>query len=169
LPFPDATFDVAYAVHVFHLVAGWQNAIAEVRRVLKPRGCLLVDFYGRNPESPIRKIRAHLRALVNARGVDTRRPGSQSDEELRAELDKWGAETRIAEVAQWQETFTPAQIIDALAARIHSETRLIPPEILAAVIPDLRAWAENEFGDLRKEVGEESQFSWLVVGKVSDD
>lgn len=42
LPFSDNSFDIAYAVHVLHLVEGWQKAVQEAKRVLKPGGWLLV-------------------------------------------------------------------------------------------------------------------------------
>src|SRR5690242_11658674 len=41
LPFPDATFDAAVAVHIFHLIPDWQQALAELKRVLKPDGRLI--------------------------------------------------------------------------------------------------------------------------------
>src|SRR5712691_8916427 len=36
LPFYDALFDTVIAVHVFHLVDGWRQAVSEVLRVLRP-------------------------------------------------------------------------------------------------------------------------------------
>lgn len=41
LPFPDEAFDASIAVHVFHLIPGWQDAIQELQRVLKPGGILI--------------------------------------------------------------------------------------------------------------------------------
>src|ERR1700730_2705394 len=41
LPFRDASFDVVVAVHVFHLVGDWRQAVREVLRVLRPGGVLL--------------------------------------------------------------------------------------------------------------------------------
>ncbi|MBZ0283038.1 MAG: class I SAM-dependent methyltransferase [Anaerolineae bacterium] len=41
LPFPDDTFDAAVAVHVFHLIPGWQDVLRELQRVLKPDGVLI--------------------------------------------------------------------------------------------------------------------------------
>jgi len=36
LEFPDNSFDVGLTVHVFHLVSAWKQALAEIRRALKP-------------------------------------------------------------------------------------------------------------------------------------
>jgi ubiquinone/menaquinone biosynthesis C-methylase UbiE len=41
LPFASDRFDAVVAAHVFHLIAGWQTALDEVARVLKPDGVLL--------------------------------------------------------------------------------------------------------------------------------
>ncbi|MCC7067113.1 MAG: class I SAM-dependent methyltransferase [Burkholderiales bacterium] len=48
LPWPDATFDVIYGVSVFtHLRREWeQRWLAELRRVLKPGGVLMVTVHG---------------------------------------------------------------------------------------------------------------------------
>ncbi len=40
LPYPDDYFDAAITVHIFHLIPGWQTALAELARVLKPEGQL---------------------------------------------------------------------------------------------------------------------------------
>lgn len=41
LPFADASFDAVVAVHIFHLIPNWQQALIELKRVLKPEGVLL--------------------------------------------------------------------------------------------------------------------------------
>jgi ubiquinone/menaquinone biosynthesis C-methylase UbiE len=47
LPYPDAAFDLAVAVHVWHHVGDWRVATAEAHRVLRPGGALLLaDFVG---------------------------------------------------------------------------------------------------------------------------
>ena len=53
LPLPTAHFDAVLAVHIFHLVPGWQTALDEVARVLRPGGVLLNawnEYHARNPE-----------------------------------------------------------------------------------------------------------------------
>jgi ubiquinone/menaquinone biosynthesis C-methylase UbiE len=165
LPFADATFDCVYAVHVYHLVANWQNALAQAWRVIKPGGCFLVTFHRRDPQAPNRKLRRRLFQLAKEQGIDARRPGSQSYEELRAEIEKRGA-SQVVEVARWHErTVTVAQILDEIKARLFSDTWTIPEDAMARLMPALREWAQSEFGSLGFMVREDEEFSWIVAHK----
>lgn len=47
LPFPDATFDLVYSFGVLLLVEDLDRAVAEIHRVLKPGGSVMVMFYNR--------------------------------------------------------------------------------------------------------------------------
>ena len=163
LPFAEAAFDAAYAVHVYHLVANWQYALGQALRVLKPHGALLISYHQRRPDSPNRRLRQELVKRVAPFGIETRRPGAQSSEELKTELEKLVDDLRIVHVATWAETSTLAEVLDQLEARIFSETWAIPPGIMAQVMPPLRSWARQELGELSRVVKEESQFDWLVA------
>jgi ubiquinone/menaquinone biosynthesis C-methylase UbiE len=46
LPFPDASFDVATAGFVLHLVPDPAAALAEIKRVLRPGGMLFFTIVG---------------------------------------------------------------------------------------------------------------------------
>jgi ubiquinone/menaquinone biosynthesis C-methylase UbiE len=165
LPFADATFDCAYAVHVYHLVANWPRALRDALRVVKPGGTLLISYHYRRPDSPNRRLREKLADLVEPFGIDTWRPGAQTSEELKAELEKMAGDVKIVHVATWQESGTLAEILDQLGARIFSETWAIPTDVMAQVMPLLRVWAQQELGDLSRVVEEDSQFNWLVARK----
>jgi ubiquinone/menaquinone biosynthesis C-methylase UbiE len=52
LPYPDKTFDAAVVVHVFHLIPNWQDALAEVGRVLRP-GATLVHSWSKDVGSEV--------------------------------------------------------------------------------------------------------------------
>lgn len=41
LPFANSTFDLVVSQNVFHHVPDWKGAVREVRRVLRPNGCLV--------------------------------------------------------------------------------------------------------------------------------
>lgn len=48
LPYPDETFDCVCSMGVLHHVSDTEKAVAEIFRVLKPGGRLIVMFYHRN-------------------------------------------------------------------------------------------------------------------------
>ncbi len=165
LPFPDNSIDVIYAVHLFHLVKGWENGIAEARRVLKPGGHLLISWHRRTPDSPVREVRQELARLVEGHGVSTKRPGVQSEEEIVAELSKWQNAPRMVDVVEWTEPSTPAEILSEIDQQIYSETWMIPRPVLDAVMPTLRAWAKDHFDDLDREIMSPYNFRWVIAQK----
>src|SRR5260370_4617658 len=75
LPFHDASFDIVLAVHVFHLVDGWQQAGCEVLRVLRPGGAFLHcwDEFARVEKWPVVETWGK---IVHALGGEVRRPGA---------------------------------------------------------------------------------------------
>ncbi|HZQ07971.1 MAG TPA: class I SAM-dependent methyltransferase, partial [Anaerolineae bacterium] len=94
LPFPTKTFDLIYAVHVLHLVMGWQAAVTESWRTLKPDGRFVANYHRRGPDMPNVVLRKELHKLVEPYGVSTKRPGAQSEEEIYEELSKWDPNLR---------------------------------------------------------------------------
>lgn len=165
LPFPSGRFDLVYAVHVLHLVKGWQAAVAEAKRVLKRGGFFGVSWHRRVPDSPNVLLRQELHRLVEEEGVNTKRPGAQSEDEISRELEAWGNEVRLINVAEWTEPITPAQIIDELDRQLYSETWMIPRAVLDQVIPRLTEWAKLKFGSLDREIQTPYSFRWLVARK----
>ncbi len=165
LPFRDEIFDIAYAVHVFHLVAGWRDALNDARRVLKRGGLFLLSFHHRDAGSANRKLRQQLWAMAQAHGIDTQRPGAASEAELTGAISAWGADVRIVHAARWRESQTPARVLEEIVARIYSDTWQVPPEAMAEIAPRLREWAEGEFGDMNRAVEVEERISWVVARK----
>lgn len=166
LPFAENTFDVAYAVHVYHLVHGWQNAMLDARRVLRPEGYLVVSFHKRDDNSPNARLRKELSALTKVHGVETKRPGSQSEEDILEEIKTWDPDPRIVVVEEWDEPEIPEKMLADLDRQIFSETWAIPREVMDRVMPELRAWANANLGDLTLAVPARSETRWLVARKV---
>lgn len=166
LPFASGLFDVVYAVHVYHLVANWDSALLDAQRVLKPGGRLVVNFHKRDPNSPNMRLRARMRELAREYGVDTRRPGAQSEDEIRQEILKWDAAPRIVPVMEWHEAEVPAQILEELDRQIFSETWMIPRVVMDRVMPRLREWAMETYEDLEKPIEGFYGTRWLIAKKT---
>jgi ubiquinone/menaquinone biosynthesis C-methylase UbiE len=165
LPFRAGTFNLVYAVHVLHLVSGWQNAVVEAMRVLAPGGHFAVNYHKRHPEMPNVILRKRLQELVAPYGVSTQRPGAQSDEEIYNELGKWDSASRVIGVLDWTEPDTPNQMLREIEQQIHSETWAIPRSVMDEVVPQLRVWAHERFGDLDKAYDAQFSFDWLIAKK----
>jgi ubiquinone/menaquinone biosynthesis C-methylase UbiE len=163
LPFPDSTFDVELAVHVFHLIAQWRQAIRELKRVLRPGGTLLSNGHLRDPNSANVILRDKWHVLVEARGQRWQRPGAPNGDEVTAEFESLGASVEHVEVTRSMGAMLPRQEIADIANRIHSDTWAVSDEVLRATVAELTEWARERFGSLDAPVPEEHVFAWQVM------
>ncbi len=161
VPFPDATFDAAVAVHVFHLVGPWRAALAEVRRVLRPGAVL---FHGRDDDddtgTPGERFRRHMHDWLEAHGLGRTRPGAQHGE-LEAALREMGERVETIEAARGVQRVTLRFLLEEELGRVHSHTWAIPEAPFAAYVADLSAWAEGE-GRLDEPFEVRWRFEWEV-------
>ena len=163
LPFPNATFGLILTVHVLHLVGPWRDALREFRRVLRTGGVYLNSHNYRYSDSPNRRLRNQWHTLVEARGHTWRRPGAQDDEEVLAEVRKMGVQVEQIVVSQWTGSDTPQKEIDAIAARVTSDTWSVPDTVLAETVAGLRAWAATQYPDLNAPITLERRFIFDVI------
>jgi SAM-dependent methyltransferase len=77
LPFPDAHFDLVWALSVFtHITANWSGWLLEVHRVLAPGGALVTTFLG----APMLKDETGEDWDVERIGMNVRLPGRPLDD-----------------------------------------------------------------------------------------
>jgi len=110
LPFADRTFDCVTCMGVLHHVPDTERSVAEIRRVLKPGGRLIVMVYHRNSalyriRFPIDSLlkRKSIQQLVNeVDGVGNRKGDVYSRAELRGLLAGFDAvELEVALLQPW--------------------------------------------------------------------
>jgi ubiquinone/menaquinone biosynthesis C-methylase UbiE len=163
LPLCPACFDAVFAVHVFHLIAGWQQAVSEVRRVINPSGALFLGHSHRDPDSPLTRIREQWSQLIGNYIAKDLRPGVKDTDELDAHLQALGAQISSWEAAQWETLVSPAETIQELEAGVHSNTWHLSTETLHACAESLRLWARDRYGDLEKPLNTAMHFTWKVA------
>lgn len=150
LPFADDAFGAAIACHVLHLVADWVAVVAELRRVLRPGGALLVSR-GAGRAGLMAEVTRRIRAEV---GAPARRVGLDQLDDLDADVTAAGG--TVEHLPPLERTpgsdgegpgRTVGAYLDDLAAGIYSWTWDLPADRLAAAVTDVRQWVADEHGD----------------------
>ena len=157
LPFGDASFDGAIAVHVLHLVSEWPDVLAEVARVVRPGGALVLGRDWLDPETFQGAIRNRFRRTVVEVGTEMLPPGASAaappsgSAAIVKTLAELGAEP-VGEgevvAAEWRPDLTPRAVLDGIRSRDDAESWVLPDDILEETMRRLDAFAEREWPDL---------------------
>ena len=159
LPFRPGVFDVVLLIHVIHLVDDHLETLAEVRRVLRPNGRVIIstneyieqerrDAEGGRMPTGARLVTTQWNAIVTELGMDRRRrPRGQwiSDAALTADLERLGASVERVVLARYQDRpRTAREVAAAHRDRIFSGDWPIPDDIHAEASRRLDRWLETE-------------------------
>jgi ubiquinone/menaquinone biosynthesis C-methylase UbiE len=145
LPFRDASFDVMLAVHVFHLVDGWQQALLEALRVIRPGGVFLHcwDELVHVEAWPVGETWGK---IVRELGGEVKRPGTDERSEITTWLKDHALQPQEIPAVQWEITQTPRESLEQVTRRLWSSTWVVPDDIFAESIVRLEIWAKDYFG-----------------------
>ena len=144
LPFRNASFDTAIAVHIFHLVDGWQRAVQEVVRVLRPGGMLL-HCWDEHGKLDIQDISEEWQRILISLGGKGRRPGASSVHFVTEWLADHSLQTQRIQAVNWERSITPREIIENITLRIWSNTWSIPDSIFVPAAQRLTTWANERY------------------------
>ncbi len=147
LPFPDASFDVAVAVHVFHLVSAWKQALHEVVRVLRPGGLFLHcwDNY-LDPRPIIGEMEERWLEIVRELGGEAGHIGAARRSLVTGYLQEQGLPVETLSTVTWATWESPQDAFEYIASRTWSRTWLVPDDLFEASIRRLESWATNRYG-----------------------
>jgi ubiquinone/menaquinone biosynthesis C-methylase UbiE len=165
LPLRDASVDGAVAVHVFHLIAGWERAIAELHRVIRPGGTLAHGFNDSDERTPIQHLREHWRTIAHELGGDTRRPGGRG-KHVDQQLEATFGPPRREVLATWEQRASLRERLDSLAARTGSDSWSLSEPILHESIARAEAWASATYGDLDQLHTTKANFTMLFYTRA---
>jgi ubiquinone/menaquinone biosynthesis C-methylase UbiE len=159
LPFASNTFDAVVAVHIFHLVSEWQQAMDEAARVVRPGGLLLHGITKRDDDRE-RDLRRFMQDQANALQPrhDERLRWNEINEQL---AQRFGAPQEYAS-PPWSTAHTPRAIIDQFRNRIWSATWHLRDAVLAEVVHTATVWADEHYTDLDAPFTVTQHFVWQV-------
>ena len=158
LPFADDVFVSALVRHVLHLIPAWERAIAELARVVRRGGTVLVatgDIPGAWREVTERFVTRVGRPHYFATGLDVRELNRLDEafavhggipRDLQAIPDR---------VEQSLDTF-----LDQMADGLHSWTWEVEEPERRAAADEVRAWARERFGTLDPPEARDVAIEW---------
>ena len=148
LPFADNQFDAVLITNVLHQVGKWRDALAEVARVLKPGGVLIMGRDMLAEESCAGLLRQQSRAIT-ARVAPEMVPTDAAGPALFQHLQAIGGQGGPPVVAcSWIESVSPRGVLERMSDRTHNETWSLNDDQLGDLMEQIRPWAERHFEDL---------------------
>lgn len=171
LPFADDVFDVVMAVHVFHLIAEWVQALEETRRILRRGGILLVAS-----DEPLEEGAEQLPPQQAIRQWNTIRaelgyprhhgqPGIRwSDPEFAACLADMGATMREVQLTEYQRpAFSARDVLRRCRTRIYSSDWALPDDVHSEALRRLALWIDTECPDPERAFSLGGQFVGRLI------
>lgn len=163
LPFPSSSFDAVFTANVLHLVDGWQTALAEAKRLLKPDGTFIIGRDVLDAQSRAHAVRSQWRQIVGTLDPSMRPTGAAGPGLIQAIGQLGGRPTRPIVASTWYETLSVCELLSRMERRERNDTWALPDDLLATAIAQLRPWAAQQFGELNIEENIEWQFQLLPI------
>ena len=158
MPCADGSFGAVFLCHVLHLVPAWRAAVAELTRVVRPGGIVLVDL-GDNPSEVGRTIN---REFARHSGQDRPRPGVTDPAALDAAMADVGAPLARTRAVPFTHRYTVGDDLARLESNQFSSTWGLDDDTRARAAAATREWAEQQFGDLDEHRGEDVAIVWRI-------
>jgi len=157
MPFADRAFGAAYLRWVLHLIPDWRGALAEMARVVRPGGVLLVSLGAFDEVG--RAIRARFSEIT---GLSTDPVGLMwgNHESLDGELEGLGLRLRVLPSIPEEEEEPLGSFLDAIEEGRWSWTWHVPEDARVDAVRQLRPWAEERFGPLDRVERYEVETVW---------
>ncbi len=158
LPLRDGAMSGAYARWVLHLIPAWRDAVAELCRVVRSGGSILIEpggYTGRWHDVWIRfqEIAGDHMGTV---GLDVRAGLGELDEAF----TEAGAAPRELPPTMVTDAVTLAEFFDRLRRRRYSWTWNVPDDVLEDAIVEVSEWAEARWGPLDRPLESAHPMIW---------
>ena len=145
MSFPDGAFGAAYLRWVLHLIPAWRTTLAEMVRVVAPRGVVLVSTGGYG--STESEIRQRFAALTGV-STDPVGLGWGDVESLDAAMDALGTHARTLEPIHEEVEEQLDEFLGEIEANRYSWTWPIEDDVRIEAVRELRIWATDRYGAL---------------------
>jgi ubiquinone/menaquinone biosynthesis C-methylase UbiE len=163
LPFASESFDIVVAVHLFYFIRGWKQAVAELLRVLRAGGPVILMHTGMGMEIPF--VNDRYKELCAEQGCHIAPLGVSSTQQVVEYLAELGCPVEFVRNRwQWTSHIPVGKAISYVRSRAYSFATGVPNAVHSRAIRSLEAEATDRFGSLSAEVRVENQV-YLVIAR----
>ena len=145
LPFADGTFDVVMLMQVLSGAQDWQSLLLEVRRVLRPRGMVVVGHTSTHAAGVDAQLKRRLSEILREMGVAWHEPQKARRESL-AWLESSARCRNQVRAASWIAERTPREFL--VRHRTGARFAALPAAVQDEALQKLSVWAEATLGPL---------------------
>jgi len=164
LPFADASFDAVLMIHVFGGMRGWRRVLGEARRVLHPRGAIVIGRSVAPYDGLDARMKHRLQQLLAEGGVEAG-PQNRREHALHDLASAAQDHARVV-AARWSAARTPRAFLDR--HRTGARFSALPGEVRDATLELLADWATATFGSLDAASSEPHAFELDVFTFASE-
>jgi ubiquinone/menaquinone biosynthesis C-methylase UbiE len=157
LPFGDAAFTGVLLIQVFGGLRGWRRLLAEARRVLTPRGTLVLGRIVTPDNGVDARMRHELAAILTTMNAA---PGTNARDEVQRWLEAAAEHATRVVAARWDAERTPRSFLER--HRTGARFSALPEPLKAEALDKLAAWAAASFGSLDAVTREPQEFELRV-------
>jgi SAM-dependent methyltransferase len=157
MPFLEGSCDAAYTRWVLHLIPSWKVALAEMARVVRPGGSLLINLGGADPVQEEVRLRLGAEAGMSAEPVGL---GWGRYDLLDEAMEELGGRPRAFPTRIEHEDEPLGAYLDAFERGVYSWTWPIPEEGRRRSLEAVRPWAEERFGPLDRPLSRDVEVVW---------
>ena len=160
LPFGAAAFDAVLLVQVFGGMRAWQTFAAEVRRVLRTPGVVLIGRTVTPDDGVDARMKRELGVILGESGKIGSKTGGKARENIERLFGASAARAERRVVASWSAPRTPRQFIGR--HRTGARFSTLPDAVKDDAMRRLGTWAETAFGSLDATSSETHSFELHV-------
>jgi ubiquinone/menaquinone biosynthesis C-methylase UbiE len=155
LPFRDGAFDVVMLIQVLSGAGNWRGLLSEARRVLRPRGAVVVGHRVAPAAGVDAQLKKRLAAILETMGIEQQEAKQFRDQAL-AWLRSSAALRLSLRAVTWERNSTPREFF--VRHRVGARFAALPDAVRDQALQKLSTWAEETFGSLDAASREEHSF-----------
>lgn len=157
LPFGDGAVGAGLIRWVLHLIPDWRGVVAELVRVVRPGGVLVIQLgaYGGRRDEIHTRFEQVVGVPVEPVGI-----GWYREEELDAEVALHGGRLRLLPALTDRSEEPLAEFLHGIERNLYSWTWPVADDVRLHAVAELRPWAEERFGPLDRPQVFETTIVW---------